>query len=148
MRQEHEIVLYQIENTNVCVNVIFKDETFWMTQKAMSELFDVNSQAITKHIGNIFAEGELEKEATCSKMEQVQQEGKRQVRRQKDFYNLDMIIAVGYRVNSKKATRFRQWATKTLKGYITKGFVLNDDMLKNGRPFGKDYFDELLDRIR
>lgn len=114
----------------------------------MSELFDVNSQAITKHIGNIFAEGELEKEATCSKMEQVQQEGKRQVRRQKDFYNLDMIIAVGYRVNSKKATRFRQWATKTLKEYITKGFVLNDDMLKNGRPFGKDYFDELLDRIR
>ena len=148
MRQEHEIVLYQIENTNVCVNVIFKDETFWMTQKAMSELFDVNSQAITKHIGNIFAEGELEKEATCSKMEQVQQEGKRQVRRQKDFYNLDMIIAVGYRVNSKKATRFSQWATKTLKEYITKGFVLNDDMLKNGRPFGKDYFDELLDRIR
>lgn len=148
MRQEHEIVLYQIENTNVCVNVIFKDETFWMTQKAMSELFDVNSQAITKHIGNIFAEGELEKEATCSKMEQVQQEGKRQVRRQKDFYNLDMIIAVGYRVNSKKATRFRQWTTKTLKEYITKGFVLNDDMLKNGRPFGKDYFDELLDRIR
>ena len=148
MRQEHEIVLYQIENTNVCVNVIFKDETFWLTQKAMSELFDVNSQAITKHIGNIFAEGELEKEATCSKMEQVQQEGKRQVRRQKDFYNLDMIIAVGYRVNSKKATRFRQWATKTLKEYITKGFVLNDDMLKNGRPFGKDYFDELLDRIR
>ena len=148
MRQEHEIVLYQIENTNVCVNVIFKDETFWMTQKAMSELFDVNSQAITKHIGNIFAEGELEKQATCSKMEQVQQEGKRQVRRQKDFYNLDMIIAVGYRVNSKKATRFRQWATKTLKEYITKGFVLNDDMLKNGRPFGKDYFDELLDRIR
>lgn len=148
MRQEHEIVLYQIENTNVCVNVIFKDETFWMTQKVMSELFDVNSQAITKHIGNIFAEGELEKEATCSKMEQVQQEGKRQVRRQKDFYNLDMIIAVGYRVNSKKATRFRQWATKTLKEYITKGFVLNDDMLKNGRPFGKDYFDELLDRIR
>ena len=148
MRQEHEIVLYQIENTNVCENVIFKDETFWMTQKAMSELFDVNSQAITKHIGNIFAEGELEKEATCSKMEQVQQEGKRQVRRQKDFYNLDMIIAVGYRVNSKKATRFRQWATKTLKEYITKGFVLNDDMLKNGRPFGKDYFDELLDRIR
>ena len=130
------------------MNVIFKDETFWMTQKAMSELFDVNSQAITKHIGNIFAEGELEKEATCSKMEQVQQEGKRQVRRQKDFYNLDMIIAVGYRVNSKKATRFRQWATKTLKEYITKGFVLNDDMLKNGRPFGKDYFDELLDRIR
>ncbi len=119
-----------------------------MTQKAMAELFDVNSQAITKHIGNIFAEGELDREATCSKMEQVQQEGNRKVKRNKDFYNLDMIIAVGYRVNSKKATRFRQWATKTLKEYITKGFVLNDDMLKNGKPFGKDYFDELLERIR
>lgn len=148
MEQSNKIVLYQIEDTNVCVNVTFKDETFWMTQKAMAELFGVNSQAITKHIGNIFEEGELEKDSTCSKMEQVQQEGNRQVRRKIDFYNLDMIIAVGYRVNSKKATRFRQWATKTLKEYITKGFVLNDDMLKNGRPFGKDYFDELLERIR
>lgn len=148
MTQEHEIVLYQLEDTNIYVNVIFKDESFWMTQKAMAELFDVNSQAITKHIGNILEEGELEREATCSKMEQVQQEGNRKVRRNKDFYNLDMIIAVGYRVNSKKATRFRQWATKTLKEYITKGFILNDDMLKNGKPFGKDYFDELLERIR
>ena len=148
MTKEHEIVLYQIEDTNIYVNVVFKDESFWMTQKAMAELFDVNSQAITKHIGNILAEGELEREATCSKMEQVQQEGNRKVRRNKDFYNLDMIIAVGYRVNSKKATRFRQWATKTLKEYITKGFVLNDDLLKNGKPFGKDYFDELLERIR
>lgn len=148
MTKEHEIVLYQTEDTNIYVNVVFKDESFWMTQKTMAELFDVNSQAITKHIGNIFAEGELEREATCSKMEQVQQEGNRKVRRNKDFYNLDMIIAVGYRVNSKKATRFRQWATKTLKEYITKGFVLNDDMLKNGNPFGKDYFDELLERIR
>ena len=148
MTKEHEIVLYQTEDTNIYVNVVFKDESFWMTQKAMAKLFDVNSQAITKHIGNIFAEGELEKEATCSKMEQVQQEGNRKVRRNKDFYNLDMIIAVGYRVNSKKATRFRQWATKTLKEYITKGFVLNDDMLKNGKPFGEDYFDELLERIR
>lgn len=148
MTKEHEIVLYQTEDTNIYVNVVFKDESFWMTQKAMAELFDVNSQAITKHIGNIFAEGELEREATCSKMEQVQQEGNRKVRRNKDFYNLDMIIAVGYRVNSKKATRFRQWATKTLKEYITKGFVLNDDMLKNGKPFGEDYFDELLERIR
>lgn len=148
MTQEHEIVLYQLEDTNIYANVIFKDESFWMTQKAMAELFDVNSQAITKHIGNILEEGELEREATCSKMEQVQQEGNRKVKRNKDFYNLDMIIAVGYRVNSKKATRFRQWATKTLKEYITKGFILNDDMLKNGKPFGKDYFDELLERIR
>lgn len=148
MNKQHEVVLYQVEGTNICVNVVFKDETFWLTQKAMAELFDVNTQGITKHIGNIFAEGELERESTCSKMEQVQQEGNRQVKRNIDFYNLDMIIAVGYRVNSKKATRFRQWATRTLKEYIIKGFVLNDDMLKNGKPFGKDYFDELLERIR
>ena len=148
MIQEHEIVLYQVEGTNICVNVVFKDETFWMTQKAMAELFDVNVPAISKHLYNIFEEGELFKEATVSKMEIVQMEGNRKVKREPEFYNLDAIIAVGYRVNSKKATRFRQWATKTLKDYITKGFVLNDDMLKNGKPFGKDYFDELLERIR
>ena len=148
MNQEHEIVLYQMDDTNICVNVIFENETFWLTTKAMSELFDVNTQDITKHLGNIFDEGELSREATCSKMEQVQQEGKRKVKRSLDFYNLDAIIAVGYRVNSKKATKFRQWATQTLKEYIIKGFVLNDDMMKNGKPFGKDYFDELLDRIR
>ena len=148
MIQEHEIVLYQVEDTNICVNVVFKDETFWMTQKAMAELFDVNVPAISKHLSNIFEEGELFKEATVSKMEIVQMEGNRKVKREAEFYNLDAIIAVGYRVNSKKATRFRQWATKTLKDYITKGFVLNDDMLKNGKPFGKDYFDELLERIR
>ena len=148
MIQEHEIVLYQVEDTNICVNVVFKDETFWMTQKAMAELFDVNVPAISKHLSNIFEEGELFKEATVSKMEIVQMEGNRKVKREPEFYNLDAIIAVGYRVNSKKATRFRQWATRTLKDYITKGFVLNDDMLKNGKPFGKDYFDELLERIR
>lgn len=148
MIQEHEIVLYQVEDTNICVNVVFKDETFWMTQKAMAELFDVNVPAISKHLSNIFEEGELFKEATVSKMEIVQMEGNRKVKREPEFYKLDAIIAVGYRVNSKKATRFRQWATKTLKDYITKGFVLNDDMLKNGKPFGKDYFDELLERIR
>ena len=148
MIQEHEIVLYQVEDTNICVNVVFKDETFWMTQKAMAELFDVNVPAISKHLSNIFEEGELFKEATVSKMEIVQMEGNRKVKREPEFYNLDAIIAVGYRVNSKKATRFRQWATKTLKDYITKGFVRNDDMLKNGKPFGKDYFDELLERIR
>ena len=145
---QQEIILYQIDDSNVCVSVFYKDETFWLTQKAMAELFGVNTQAITKHLGNIYEEGELEKEATCSKMEHVRQEGDRTVKRKVDFYNLDAIIAVGYRVNSKKATRFRQWATKTLKEYITKGFVLNDEMLKNGKPFGKDYFDELLERIR
>ncbi len=148
MNQEHEIVLYQVEDANVCVNVIFKNETFWMTQKAMASLFDVNVPAISKHLSNIFSEEELIKESTVSKMEIVQMEGNRQVKREQEIYNLDAIIAVGYRVNSKKATRFRQWATKTLKEYIVKGFVLNDDMLKNGKPFGKDYFDELLERIR
>ena len=143
-----QIILYSIDSQKEFVNVVFKDETFWLTQKAMAELFDVNSQAITKHLMNIFEEGELDKDSTCSKMEQVQKEGSRNVTRNLDFYNLDAIIAVGYRVNSKKATKFRQWATQTLKEYIQKGFVLNDDLMKNGRPFGKDYFDELLERIR
>ncbi len=145
---QHEIILYQTDEANVSISVFFKDETFWLTQRAMAELFAVNPQAITRHLSNIFEEGELEKEATCSKMEQVQQEGSRTVKRLLDFYSLDAIIAVGYRVNSKKATRFRQWATRTLKEYITKGFVLNDELLKNGRSFGRDYFDELLERIR
>ena len=143
-----QIILYSIDNQKEFVNVVFRDETFWLTQKAMAELFDVNPQAITKHLMNIYEEGELDKNSTCSKMEQVQKEGSRNVTRNLDFYNLDAIIAVGYRVNSKKATKFRQWATQTLKEYIQKGFVLNDDLMKNGRPFGKDYFDELLERIR
>ena len=137
-----------MNDTNVCIKVIFDDETFWLSQSGMAELFDVNSQAISRHLSNIYEEEELQKESTCSKKEQVQNEGNRTVKRRIDFYNLDAIIAVGYRVNSKKATRFRQWATKSLKEYITKGFVLNDDLLKNGKPFGKDYFDELLERIR
>ena len=148
MVQEHEIVLYQLDDTNIYISVVFKDETFWLTQRAMAELFDVKVPAVSKHLSNIFEEEELIRVSTVSKMEIVQMEGKRKVKREQEFYNLDAIIAVGYRVNSKKATRFRQWATKTLKEYITKGFVLNDDMLKNGRPFGKDYFDELIERIR
>lgn len=143
-----EIILYQLDEANIYVDVYYKDETFWLTQKTMAELFNVNVPAISKHLRNIFDEEELEESVTVSKMEIVQQEGSRQVKRSVDFYNLDAIIAVGYRVNSRKATRFRQWATKTLKEYITKGFVLNDEMLKNGKPFGKDYFDELLERIR
>ena len=144
----NEIVFYQTENSDVVVNVVFKDETFWLTQKAMAALFDVNPQAITKHLANIYEDLELEKSATCSILEQVQKEGNRSVKRSVEFYNLDAIIAVGYRVNSKKATKFRQWATKTLREYITKGFVINEKMLKNGKPFGKDYFDELLEKIR
>lgn len=102
VEKQHEIILYQIDDTNVCINVIYEDETFWLTQKAMAELFEVNVPAISKHLSNIFEEGELEKEATVSKMEIVQQEGNRQVKREPEFYNLDAIIAVGYRVNSKK----------------------------------------------
>lgn len=143
-----EILLYSDDSGKEFINVVFKDETFWLTQKAMAELFDVNVPAVSKHLQNIYEENELTRDATISKMETVQQEGERQVKRMVDFYNLDAIIAVGYRVNSKKATRFRQWATKTLKEYIQKGFVLNDEMMKNGRPFGRDYFDELLERIR
>ena len=148
MKQEHEIVLYQIDNTNICVNVIFKDETFWLTQKVMAELFGCTTDNISLHLKNIYKEEELEEKATTEYFSVVQNEGNRNVTRNVKCYNLDAIIAVGYRVNSKKATRFRQWATKTLKEYITKGFVLNEEMLKNGKPFGKDYFDELLERIR
>lgn len=143
-----EVLLYSDESGKEYVSVVFKDETFWLTQKAMAELFSVNVPAVSKHLQNIYEEGELERDSTISKMETVQQEGDRQVRRTVDHYNLDAIIAVGYRVNSKKATRFRQWATKTLREYIQKGFVINDEMMKNGRPFGRDYFDELLERIR
>lgn len=148
MNKEHEIVLYQIDKTNICVSVFFCEETFWMTQKAMAELFDCSTDNISLHLKNIFREEELDEKSTTEFFSVVQKEGNRNVSRNVKCYNLDAIIAVGYRVNSKKATRFRQWATKTLKEYIIKGFVLNDDMLKNGKPFGKDYFDELLERIR
>lgn len=148
MNQENNIVLYQVDNINVCVRVIYHNETFWLTQRAMAELFDCSTDNISLHLKNIYKEEELVEEATSEVFSVVQQEGSRDVKRNAKCYNLDAIIAVGYRVNSKKATRFRQWATKTLKEYITKGFVLNDDMLKNGKPFGKDYFDELLERIR
>ena len=147
MNQEHKIVLYQVEDTNIYVNVMFKEDTFWMTQKAMADLFECTTDNISLHLNNIYKEEELDENRTTEFFSVVQNEGQRNVKRKVKCYNLDAIIAVGYRVNSKKATRFRQWATKTLKEYITKGFVLNDDMLKNGRPFGKDYFDELLERI-
>ena len=146
--QQHSIVLYQTDSTNVCVSVCYANETFWLTQKAMAELFGCSSDNISLHLKKIYAEKELEEISTTEFFSVVQKEGTRDVSRQIKFFNLDAIIAVGYRVNSKQATAFRIWATKTLKEYITKGFVLNDDMLKNGKPFGKDYFDELLERIR
>lgn len=143
-----EVLLYSDESGKEYISVVFKDETFWLTQKGMAELFDCSTDNISLHLKNIYADGELEQTATTEKISVVRTEGTREVSRTLDHYNLDAIIAVGYRVNSKKATRFRQWATKTLKEYIQKGFVLNDELMKNGRPFGKDYFDELLERIR
>ena len=142
-------MIYKSAEEDVSVNAVIKDESVWLTQKSMAELFDVNPQAITKHLANIFEEGELDKDSTCSKMEQVQIEGNRSVTRMREFYNLDAIISVGYRVNSRRATNFRIWATSVLKEYITKGFVLDDDRLKQGKTaFGKDYFRELLERVR
>lgn len=140
-----EIVLYQDQDRNVPVEVRYMNETFWLTQKEIGELFSVDRTVVTKHLKNIFDSNELDKESTCAKIAHVGSSGRTY---ETTLYNLDAIIAVGYRVNSKQATRFRQWATNTLKEYIIKGFVLNDDMLKNGAPFGKDYFDELLVRIR
>lgn len=139
------IVLYQMDNSNVYVNVYYSGETFWLSQKAMAELFGCSTDNISLHLKNIFSEGELDKDSVTEKYSATAADGKNYLT---TFYSLDAIIAVGYRVNSKQATAFRIWATQTLKEYIIKGFVLNDDMLKNGRPFGKDYFDELLERIR
>ena len=147
-QNENKIILYSTSEGDIKISVIFQDETFWLTQKAMAELFDCSSDNISLHLKNIFSEGELNEISTTENISVVEQEGTRQIQRKKKFYNLDAIIAVGYRINSKKATQFRRWATDTLRQYITKGFVLNDEMLKNGRPFGKDYFDELLERIK
>jgi len=143
MMEHSEILLYSDENGKEFVNVVFMDETFWLTQVGMAELFDSSKSNISEHLSHIFEEEELDK-GSCMRKFGISEFSTKPT----NFYNLDAIIAVGYRVNSKKATRFRQWATKTLKEYIQKGFVLNDEMMKNGRPFGKDYFDELLERIR
>ena len=149
MNNEIQFGLYNLPNEEGKVQVVIKEETIWCTQKAMAQLFDVNLPAISKHLKNIFEEGELEVNSTISKMEIVQTEGKRNIKRSIDFYNLDAIIAVGYRVSSAKATKFRQWATKVLNEYIRKGFVMDDERLKQGETiFGKDYFRELLERVR
>lgn len=146
---QFKFLLYQSDNEDISVNALVKDETIWLTQKAMAQLFDVEVPAISKHLSNIFEEGELKPEATVSKMETVQSEGKRHVKRTLDFYNLDAIISVGYRVNSKRATAFRIWATKVLREYMIKGFAIDDDRLKQGETaFSKDYFRELLERVR
>ena len=150
MSNEIQYLLYSMPDADGKVQVVIKDETLWCTQKAMAQLFGVGVPAISKHLKNIFAEGELNPDTTISKMETVVNRGIRgEVQELIDFYSLDAIIAVGYRVSSLKATRFRQWATKILNEYIKKGFAMDDERLKQGTAvFGKDYFRELLERVR
>ncbi len=143
-----DFLLYRSPDGNIKVEVILGDESVWLSQKSIAQLFGVKVPAISKHLQNIYKEGELDKESTISIMETVGEEGNRQVKRKIEHYNLDTIISVGYRVNSKLATQFRIWATKILKEYILKGFALDDERLKNGNYFGKDYFRELLERVR
>jgi hypothetical protein len=148
--QTNNFILYSTKESNINVQILVdkKSETIWLSQKRIAEIFDVNVPAITKHISNILADGELDS-ATISTLEIVQKEGTRNIKRKIEHYNLDMIISIGYRVNSKKATQFRIWATKKLKEFIIKGFVLDDERLKQGNNvFNKNYFDELLERIR
>lgn len=149
MTNELQFVLYNIDQDDIKVNVAVQDETIWVTQRGMAELFDVSIPTINEHLKNIYESNELGKESTIRNYRIVQTEGTRQVTRDVDFYNLDAIISVGYRVNSRRATQFRIWATKVLKEFIKKGFVLDDERLKQGESvFGKDYFRELLERVR
>ena len=146
--EQTDFLLYTAPDGKVKVEVFLNEETVWLSQKAVAALFGVQVPAISKHLDNIYERGELTREATISVLETVQIEGNREVKRNIEFYNLDAIISVGYRVNSRQATQFRIWATNTLKEYIIKGFILDDERLKNGRYFGKDYFRELLERVR
>ena len=146
--REGEILFYSGPDGTTRLEVLFEEESFWLTQKRMAELFAVTVPTINHHLKDIFETGELAADRTIRKFRTVQTEGTRQVSREIEFYNLDAIIAVGYRVNSRQATQFRQWSTTVLRDYIIKGFVLDDERLKHGKIFGKDYFDELLERIR
>ena len=147
--KELSFLMYTSKEENISVNVVVKDETIWLTQKAMAELFGVGIPAISKHLKNIFDEGELDRFSTISILEIVQKEGNRNIKRDTEFFNLDAIISVGYRVNSQKATKFRIWATGVLKEYMIKGFTLDDERLKQGKTlFGQDYFRELLEHVR
>jgi len=149
LEEQKNFLFYSTEDGTTSVQVILDDETVWATQGSMSEIFGVEENTITYHIGNIFLDGELAKSSTTRKIRVVRTEGNRKVNRELDFYSLDMIISVGYRVNSSSATRFRIWATSILKEYLIKGFALDDDRLKQGKTlFDKDYFDELLERVR
>jgi len=148
MENKTDVLIYQMENGNVKVDVRLEDETVWMNQKSIADLYQRSTQNITMHIKNIYSQNELEEEATCKKDLQVRNEGGREVSREISFYNLDMILAIGYRVRSTQGMRFRQWATKRLKEYLVKGFTMNDQRLKDMTNLGQDYFDELLERIR
>ncbi len=141
-------VIFKIDNTKVNIDVLFENETLWLTQKQLAELFETTPQNITLHLKNIYQEQELTENATCKNFLQVQKEGKREVERNRKYYNLKAIVAVGYRVNSHRATEFRKWATEVLHEYIVKGFAMDDERLKQVKHFGKDYFDEQLERIR
>ena len=143
-----KILIYQNEKGDTKIDVYFEGDTIWMTQKSMCDLYQVAKSSISEHISNIFKDGELDPAATVRKFRTVQIEGNRQVSRELDYYNLDMILAVGYRVRSNVGMHFRRWASGILTEYMKKGFVLNDDRLRNPREFGADYFDELLERIR
>lgn len=143
-----EFLFYTAPGGKVRVEVLLNDETLWLTQKRIAELFGVGVPAISKHLDNIYRQGELKRSATISILETVRQEGRRSVKRKLEYYNLDAVISVGYRVNSRKATQFRIWATQLIKEYIIKGFALDDERLKNGRYFGKNYFRDLLERVR
>ena len=143
-----QILFYQTEQDRAAIEVRFEDETFWLSQKKMAELFGVEVNTINYHLKEIYKSRELDETATIRKFRIVQKEGSRDVNRNVDFYNLDAIISVGYRVNSSQATQFRIWATKTLREYLIKGFVMDDERLKQGKSFGRDYFEELLERIR
>ena len=149
MNEISNFVLYTTPNGDVNLDILLQDENLWLTQKGISELFGVSKSTVSHHLSNIYSDGELDKLATVRKFRTVQKEGSRTVQRELEYYNLDAIISVGYRVNSTKATQFRIWATNTLKEFIIKGFVLDDERLKQGQTvFGKDYFRELLERIR
>ena len=149
MDNTFRFLMYHSAEQNISVNAVIRDETIWLTQKAMAELFDCTPDNISLHLKNIFADGELDENSTTEDVSVVQTEGSRQVKRKTKFYNLDAIISVGYRVNSRRATQFRIWATNVLKEYMIKGFAMDDERLKQGRTaFGKDYFRELLERVR
>ena len=149
MENNFQFLMYHSAEEEISVDAFIKDETIWLTQRGMAKLFDCSTDNISLHLKNIYAEGELLESATAEESSVVQTEGNRQVRRKAKLYNLDAIISVGYRVNSRRATQFRIWATGILKEYMTKGFVLDDERLKQGKDaFGKDYFRELLERVR